>query len=53
MSGRHPAWRLGSLPRRLAVIGTAAGLTATLLYPLLAGGLARIADATRDVKGPG
>jgi hypothetical protein len=39
------AWRLESLPRRLAGIGMAAGLTVTLLYPVWAVGLARTVDA--------
>jgi hypothetical protein len=44
------AWRLGSLPRRLAVIGMAAGLTAMLLYPLWAVGLARTLDAPGEME---
>jgi hypothetical protein len=36
------AWRLGTLPKRVAVLGMASALTATLLYPVWAIRLSRL-----------
>ena len=42
------AWRIGSLPRRLAQLGVATAVTATLLYPVWAVKLARALEPNKE-----
>ena len=48
-AGNLLAWRMGTLPRSWAMIGVASAVTATLLYPIWALGLARLLKRHPDV----